>query len=382
MRFSRLKLTNWRNFKSAEVHLASRAFFVGANASGKSNLIDAFRFLRDVGSDIGGGLAAAVQVRGGVSALRCLQATRNSDVGIEVDVGDDEAPAQWTYELVFNARKGEQPLVKREVVKNLGRILLSRPNDADTADTALLSQTHLQQINQNRTFRDLVEFLGNTRYLHLVPQIVRDPRLANANDDKYGSDFLLRVKQTPERTRTAMLRRLNEGLKLAVPQFDGLDYGDDDQGRPHLYAKYHHWRPHPAGQSEAYFSDGTLRLLGLLWAAGEKESGPLLLEEPELSLHDAVVEQLVPLLWTMQKRSKRQVLATTHSEVLISARGLGADEVHRLETTDNGTRIVTASDDKAVMAMIETGIAVGAAVMPKVKPENIDQLSFFDVLKG
>ncbi|MFX9035063.1 AAA family ATPase, partial [Acinetobacter baumannii] len=74
--------------------------------------------------------------------------------------------------------------------------------------------------------------------------------------DPYGGDLLLRIKQTPTRSRDAMLKRLNDGLKLAVPQFDGLTYSDDAEGRPHLFAKYHHWRPHPAGQSEAHFSDG------------------------------------------------------------------------------------------------------------------------------
>jgi predicted ATPase len=176
-----------------------------------------------------------------------------------------------------------------------------------------------------------------------------------------------------------MLRRLNEGLKLAVPQFDGLSYEDDDEGRPHLIARYHHWRPHPAGQSEAHFSDGTLRLLGLLWAAAEKESGPLLLEEPELSLHDAIIEQIVPMLTRMQRRSKRQLLVTTHSETLINAPGIGLHEVHRLEPTNDGTRIVTAETEVDVRELVESGMEVGSAVMPKVRPEKIDQLSLFDV---
>ena len=378
MRFTRLKLGNWRNFKRAEVSLADRAFFIGPNASGKSNLIDAFRFLAHVASDIGG-LAAAVRQRDGVSSIRCLQATRNSDISVEVDVGDDDNPAVWTYSLVFNARKGEQPLVKAESVAHNGRELFARPNESDLADEALLSQTHLQQIQQNQSFRPLAEFLRSARYLHLVPQIVRNRSLSSIEGDPYGSDFLLRIKQTPKRTRDTMLRRLNDGLKLAVPQFDGLAYEDDDDGRPHLVAKYHHWRPHPVGQSEAHFSDGTLRLLGLLWAAAERETGPLLLEEPELSLHDAIIEQLVPMLTKMQRRSKRQLLVTTHSEVLLNAPGLGLHEVHRLVPTKDGTVVETAANDEQVRQLVDAGLEVGSAVMPKVRPQNIEQLSLFDV---
>ena len=40
MRFRRLRLWNWRNFVDIDVELQRRAFLVGANASGKSNLLD------------------------------------------------------------------------------------------------------------------------------------------------------------------------------------------------------------------------------------------------------------------------------------------------------------------------------------------------------
>lgn len=378
LRFTRLRLGNWRNFKEAEVHLASRAFFVGPNASGKSNLIDAFRFLARVASD-GGGLAAAVKERNGVAALRCLQARRNSDVSIEVDVGDDDLPAIWTYRIIFNASRDEPPIIKAEQVWHKGKSLFARPDEHDAADPPLLTQTYLQQIQLNHEFRPLGEYLRSVRYLHLVPQIVRDQRLASIEGDPHGRDFLVRVKKTTKRTRDAMLKRLNEGLKLAVPQFDGLTYQDDAEGRPHLVAKYHHWRQNPVGQSEAHFSDGTLRLLGLLWAAGEREPGPLLLEEPELSLHDAIVEQLVPMLTRMQARSKRQLLITTHSESLLNAPGLGLHEVHRLRPTTDGTVVETAASDQSLRALVQSGMEIGSAIMPTVRPTNIEQLSLFDV---
>lgn len=380
MRFTRLKLTNWKNFKNAEVRLENRAFFVGPNASGKSNLLDAFRFLRELASE-DGGLAAAVKHRDGVSSLRCLQATQNPNVSLEVDVGDDQEPALWTYEIGFNARKGGPPQVRRERVVHKGRkIFVDRPEADDEQDAALLSQTHLQQVHLNKDFRELVEFMRGVRYLHLVPQIIRSRQSSTVEGDPFGSDFLLRVKQTPKRSRDALLRRLSEGLARAVPQFVELEFKDDEEGRPHLIAKYKHWRPHPAGQSEAHFSDGTLRLLGMLWAAAERNAGPLLLEEPELSLHDAIFEQLAPMLYRMQKRSSRQVLVTTHSALLVRADGIGLDEVHRLEPTDNGTKITTAGDVAEVRALVENGMDVGSAIMPRTRPVNIDQLSLFELL--
>ena len=75
LRFRRLRLRNWKNFRQADVPLGDRLFLVGANAAGKSNFLDAFRFLRDVARS-GGGFESAVRDprRGGVSGVRCLAA--------------------------------------------------------------------------------------------------------------------------------------------------------------------------------------------------------------------------------------------------------------------------------------------------------------------
>ena len=78
LRFGSIVLANWRNFGQAEASLQRRVFLVGPNASGKSNFLDAFRFLRDLVTD-GGGLQEAVRRRGGVSSLRALSARRPSD---------------------------------------------------------------------------------------------------------------------------------------------------------------------------------------------------------------------------------------------------------------------------------------------------------------
>ncbi len=46
MQFTRICLKNWRNFRSVDVPLRPRTFVLGANASGKSNFFNVFRFLR------------------------------------------------------------------------------------------------------------------------------------------------------------------------------------------------------------------------------------------------------------------------------------------------------------------------------------------------
>ena len=107
MRITHLRLANWRNFKRVDVDFAQRTLLFGPNAAGKSNLLDAVRFLRDL-TTAPGGLQHAVELRGGVSRLRFLNA-RNHNKGrvlISITVGDDDEPEAWEYELQFGLQKG------------------------------------------------------------------------------------------------------------------------------------------------------------------------------------------------------------------------------------------------------------------------------------
>lgn len=303
MRIERLSLENWRNFKSVEATVGDRLLVVGANASGKSNLLDALRFLRDI-TAIGGGLQHALAVRGGLKHVRCLAARYNNRgrVGIEIHLRDADDGPSWTYELHIEAEQWgrHRPIVEQEIVRKNDQPIIERPDEDDKEDKERLTQTALEQVNMNREFRQIAEFLKGIRYLHLVPQIIRDPELSQGREhDPFGGDFLVRLAETEEHTRDARLSRINTALRTAVPQLDDLSLQRDEAGKWHLEARYKHWRNWDAKQNERDFSDGTLRLIGLLWMIQEDSSrgGVGLLEEPELSLHSAVVRQIPTILY-------------------------------------------------------------------------------------
>ena len=265
---------------------------MGPNASGKSNLLDALRFISEIAKPGSGGLQAAVERRDGISALRCLHARNPAYIEIELTIGTNVSPGHWRYLLrINNGGKERLPTVRLEQVTCAGESVVNRQR-ATGDDQLEYSQTSLEQVGQSIRFRPLIEFLSSCRYLHVVPQIVRDRTRAKASgDDPYGGDLLGRIKDMPKKMREPRLQRMATALKIAVPQFNSIQLEDDAQGVPHLWASFTHWRATNARQSESYFSDGTLRLIGLLWSIAER-GGPLLLEEPELSLNDAVVSQL------------------------------------------------------------------------------------------
>jgi predicted ATPase len=367
-------LENWKNFRQVDVDLQDRVFLVGPNASGKSNLLDVFRFLRDIVS-IGGGLQRAVRDRRGVSGLRCLAARQYSDIVVDVHLGGNGQSEAWQYRLRFNQDNKQRPCIKEERVVKDGQVVLSRPDDKDSHDPERCTQTYLEQVYANQEFREVADFFNRIRYLHIVPQLVREPdRSVGKQNDPYGGDFLEQIARTSERTQRARLRRILQALRAAVPQLRELElHRDPARGTPHLRGKYEHWRPEGAWQTEEQFSDGTLRLMGLLWAALDG-AGPLLLEEPELSLHAEFVRFIPQVFARIQRRVRRQVLLSTHSTDLLRDDGIGLDEVLLLLPSQEGTEVKPAGDFAEIRALLESGSSMADAVIPRTRPQNLSQL--------
>lgn len=380
MRFSRIKLENWRNFRETDVPLQNRVFLVGANASGKSNFLDAFRFLRDIVMP-GGGFERSVADRGGVSRIRCLAARRHPNVSIEVSLAEG-AKAVWRYRINFAQDTQRRPLVREERVWRDSDVVLVRPDRQDEADPERLRQTHLEQTIANRAFREIATFFRTIRYYHIVPQLVRDPeRSLGRTADPFGGDFLEQIARSHKSTRDARLRRILAALKVAVPQLGDLRLRKDERGVPHLEGNYEHWRPRGAWQTERDFSDGTLRLMGLLWALLDG-SGPLLLEEPELSLHPGIVGQIPQLMWRGQrgrKARRRQVLLSTHSSDLLRDEGIGADELLLVTPSEEGSTIQVGADIAEIRQALEAGLSPAEAAIPYTQPKDAAQLALFEI---
>lgn len=385
MLISKLKLKNWRNFKSVNVDLRERVIVIGPNASGKSNLLDVFRFLRDVAKPAGGGLQRAVESRGGLSKLRCLLARRDPEISIEVELAERlDEPAVWRYRLAFKSEgKGlQRVVVSQEHVANLRTqtVLLNRPDASDKADKERLTETSLEQVNANKDFREIAQFFSSLTYLHLVPQLLRHKELGSAmqlEGDPFGQSFLEHIAKTPDRTRNARLKKIESALKACVPNMRDLKFQrDETTGTPHLEALYEHWRPDAGWQREDQFSDGTLRLLGIMWSLLDGDS-LLLLEEPELSLNESIVRQIPPLLWQMQRKAKhrRQVFVTTHSEALLEHSSIDPRDILRLVPTDDGTKVELFSAQE--IDLVNSGYTVAQLVGTPVRPASLDQLSIF-----
>ena len=87
MAITKLTVENFKSFDKLEVELRPFNIVVGSNASGKSNFLDVFRFLRDIADE---SLESAIGIRGGTDALRNFSLNKNQDLRISLEADDNQ----------------------------------------------------------------------------------------------------------------------------------------------------------------------------------------------------------------------------------------------------------------------------------------------------
>ncbi len=390
MIITHVKLKNWRNFREVDVEIGDRVFLVGPNASGKSNFLDVFRFLRDIAKPGGGGLQKAINDRGGISKIRCLAARIRPEIVIEIQLSEsrNKLPS-WTYSIgIKQQQRGKHlPILAHEKVFKGEKEILKRPDKYDEKDELRLTETHLENINANAEFRYISNFLSSIFYFHLIPQLLQHPNdfrpSFESSDDPFGRNFLKLIGMARKDSRESRLRKIEKALRLAVPQLTQLSYITDEKegGIPHLEAIYEHWRPHAGKQREDQFSDGTLRMIALLWSLLERRNTMLLFEEPESSLHAGIVSKLPVLMHHLltKAKQKRQIILSTHSAELLSDKAIGGEEVIILSPDKEGTYIRQASSISEIKFLLESGLSIADTVLPHTEPSKTNQLELFDV---
>jgi hypothetical protein len=202
-----------------------------------------------------------------------------------------------------------------------------------------------------------------------VPQLLKfsdQLALRHLESDPFGQGFMEEIAGTQKCTRDFRLRTIENILLKVIPNLKQLQFKKDEiTGRPHLEMRYNHWRPNAGWQREDQFSDGTLRLIAMLWTL-LSSNRMILLEEPELSLHMAVVKQIPGLLYKtgQQKKSGCQILVSTHSEALLSNKSIDGNFL-MLQLGDGGeaTKVIPPAD--ADIEAMQAGLSAADILLPQ-----------------
>ena len=335
-----IRLKDFKNFADETLNLGPFTVIVGANASGKSNIRDAFRFLHGIGRGytlaeiIGGKIGVGGQqewapIRGAMNEIvrfRSGSPRRFETFEIDVHAEIDHKPFEYAVSVrrdLSDSRgfsvRGEEitadgrrvsgiPPSELRTTRRTNREWLRTPNRLQPFLTQDRASTAPVAVNALRTS------LGAMRFYDFDPVRMREPSFPGATVLGNGGENLPTVLEaicSDESRRQDLYSWLDE---LTPMEVRGLEFPLDPSGRIHLYILDGKDRRISAYSA----SDGTLRFLALLAAVfGSDEPRLCFLEEIDAGIHPARMWLIVEFIERQTSSNGLQVVATTHSPALL-----------------------------------------------------------------
>ena len=322
---TRLAVKNYRSLKNVDVALRPLTVLVGENGTGKSNLIDVLRFVRDAFTS---GLEQALLMRGGMSALHCWFAAPNEAISIHLEFEGPEWSGSYGLSFVDCGAAGQSETLSLRTVDATGpKKLFFEVVDGQlikscqlpvpsTADSEPLYLSQLARINP--AVKIVHDFLAKMSFYDFKPDTLRQPQALASTP--------FPLLETGENLASALLElQKREEEYLITESLDvianGLTGYNVEQLNGHLVTKLHYTFHN--GHTRAISSqlrdeaDGTIRMLALLTALYQDRFPSLLVvENPETGLHSRELGVCGEVL--DEAALRYQVLFTTHSSDLIN----------------------------------------------------------------
>jgi predicted ATPase len=255
--------------------------FVGQTASGKSNLVDALHFLRDVSF---GKLDQAVLSRGGISRIRQSSKNRTSPIRLKI-VGKTSEIKNDDFYYSFDLKPSSD-----------GRYSLQ--NERVNSDW-------VKSIPKKWIFSSL------------DPKVMRQLGIKNYSnnlkeDISNWASFIRTSIKMPHGQK--MLDRVVEIMKVMLPDFQGVTVSTAGS---YLVPYFHFSNQNGKSHFDpVQLSDGTLRIFGLLLSLYQCPPPSLIvIEEPEQFIHPSVLAMLVDVFKEVSEVT--QLIITTHSPHLL-----------------------------------------------------------------
>jgi predicted ATPase len=374
-------LQDYKSIGHIIVHLGQMSVLVGRNGSGKSNFLDAFKFVAD---SLQTSLDHAIRSRGITSGISRRGADPRFTIGatirlpdsrvafyaITVAVGANGEFRISVEELRITSSSGEA-LFGYEVVA--GKVVKA---SMDQPPPAQADRLYLVNASGFTEFRMVYDALIGMRFYDFNTESMRKPQSPDLGGwlRPDGSNIASVVARLSTEQPEAM-SRIIQYLAAIVPgilSIERVSLGpvetlkfiqqSRDTSKPHEFFAWN-------------MSDGTLRALGALVAvnqlAGRGESASLIgIEEPETSLHPAATAALMDGL--REATEHTQVIITSHSPDLLDQMDLGTDILLAVALQDGVTRI--APIDKASLSAIRNHLYTPGELlrMDQLEPDQDD----------
>ncbi len=346
----RIRIRNYRSIGKCGVELAPLTVLVGRNAAGKSNFLNALRFVVD---GLRSSLDHAIKAHGGIDAVRRRSTGHPRNFAMELDLLLPPHQA-CTYGFEIAARPQGAFVVKRERldVRELSGQPLAH-YDVGNGQVLGKSRTDMPPVAADRLylvtassfpeFRPVYDALLAMGFYNLNPDAMKELQSPDAGEILHrDGDNLASVIARLSADRAEAYARIKKYLQAIVPGItevmrvalgprETLEFRQQVEGAKHPWTFY-----------AANMSDGTLRALGALVAVAQlaNHRAPVSLigiEEPETALHPAAAGALMDAL--REAAAHTQVVATSHSPDLLDQIDLSHDAVLVVTAREGKTEI-------------------------------------------
>lgn len=306
---------NFRNFENIRINIENLSVLIGANAAGKTNVIEGIRML----SYLAKGDSLDGIFRGGYRGIRgrlkdCMMIGRD-DFSLGCVVGDDKG--DYEYEIIFSVNDLGTVVIWAETIK-IGDDEFRLPIDSPLF-AGLSSVNYEVDSEKERARRTLHDALVNIFFLS--PDVSGLRGYAAIDDNILVEDctnlaaVLYKLYPIKEKQIMDILRNLpdNEIKELSFREGsmnDVVFFVHEKLGKHGGIEKI----------SSELLSDGTLKSIALLAAALSSPKGSLIVtEDPDTGIHSGRLNHLIQSLVEICNERGIDLLLTTHSVQMLNS---------------------------------------------------------------
>jgi len=412
MSVKRIRVRNFKSFRDLDVELRPFNVLIGANASGKTNFVRIFDFLRDITNH---GLDNAISLQGGVPYLRnlnlgasedlCIEVKSDDEIGHEIGQGEEFIGLRCreiSYEFSMKFKKGRSPFViSRDRLRQVlcAVQLAKKKNEIEerkvlTEDTVFVSRSNggielstgssdsemknildelfppsvrdigiddphsllIQSSIASFPFLPMVLFrtlLSRTAVYDFDPRVLKGahPITGKAELEPDGSNLSIVLKNIlGDKEKKRKMANLVGDLLPFVSDM-GVEKFADKSLLFKLREKYFEKQYLPGSM----LSDGTLGIIVLIVALYFENKPLAIIEEPGRNIHPHLLSKVVEMM--KDASSQKQIIVTTHNPELVKHAGI--ENILLVSRDEDGFTTVThPSEKEEVRAFLQQDMSI------------------------
>lgn len=319
---TKLRLKNWKSFKDSTLFIDPLTILIGVNASGKSNVLDAFDFLKKLYTPSYSFADAVNDIRGGKDWI-----IRRGDSCCSLEVFVNEDDNEYFAEFkIFKTKDGLQ----YSISKNFEQII-------------------------SRNIQNLFVF-------NPIPEKMRGYSPVSSELKPDGSNIAGVIAalnpEEKEKLEAELTKYVSPLPEKDIKKIQAVTVGLNNSDAM-LYC-FEEWNPDKAIDARG-MSDGTLRFAAIVLALlTAKPHSLLVIEEIDNGLHPSRAKELVKVLKEISIKRSVDVLCTTHNPTLINE--LGGEMIpfiNYVKRDAEGNSVIELLEEKENLAKLMSSSSIG-----------------------